>query len=146
VDANTFIPALWAYYIMLQRSVPQIAALQWSIAGHSVPHAANAVQAFSLPSDVATPMANEGSQWLAMAIAHSECQSRFDSLMLNHGVTFLPPAGQVNSLRMCRVYYRTRRNLRVRRKISGAIGQVTTEGGVVDGTFLERRANSLFLF
>jgi hypothetical protein len=47
---------------MLQRSVPQIAALQQSIAGHSVPHAANAVQAFSLHSDIATPMADDGSQ------------------------------------------------------------------------------------
>jgi hypothetical protein len=107
-------------YIMLQRSVPQITTLQRSITGHSVPHAANAVQAFSLPSDVATPMADDSSQWLAMAIAHSECQSRFDSLILNHGVTFLPPAGQFNSPRMCRFYYRTRRNLRVRRKTSGA--------------------------
>jgi hypothetical protein len=35
-------------------------------------------------------MADDGSQWFAMAIA----QSRFDSLILNHGVTFFPPAGQ----------------------------------------------------
>ncbi|KAJ7674333.1 hypothetical protein B0H14DRAFT_1000230, partial [Mycena olivaceomarginata] len=46
-------------YIMLRRSLPQIAALQRC---HSVQHAANAVQAFSLPSDVATLMADDGSQ------------------------------------------------------------------------------------
>jgi hypothetical protein len=65
---------------MVQQSVPQFAALQRSIAGHSVPYATNAVQAFSLPSDIVTPMADDGSQWLAMAIAHSEYQSRFNSL------------------------------------------------------------------
>ncbi|KAJ7784064.1 hypothetical protein B0H14DRAFT_3163928 [Mycena olivaceomarginata] len=59
---------------MLQQSVPQIATLQWSITGHSALHATR--------------------QRLAMAIAHGECQSGFDSLILNHGVTFLPPAGQ----------------------------------------------------
>ncbi|KAJ7875049.1 hypothetical protein B0H13DRAFT_1894312 [Mycena leptocephala] len=39
--------------------------------------------------------AADGSQWVAMAVAHSEHESRFDSLILNHAVTILPPAGQV---------------------------------------------------
>ncbi|KAJ7885895.1 hypothetical protein B0H14DRAFT_2563597 [Mycena olivaceomarginata] len=85
---------------IFQQAVPQIAALQLSIAGHSVPHAANAVQALSLPSNVATPMADDGSQRLAMAIAYCEYQSRLDSLILNHGVTFLPPPGRVMLLQL----------------------------------------------
>jgi hypothetical protein len=42
-------------------------------------------------------MADYGSQWVAMAIAHSEYQSGFDSLILNYSVTLFTPAGQVNS-------------------------------------------------
>jgi hypothetical protein len=94
-------------YIMLQQSVPHTAAFQPSIAGHCLPHATNAVQAFSLPLDVAPRMADDGSQRLAMAVARSECQSRFDSLILNHGVAFFPSAGQVNSPKFFQISFST---------------------------------------